>query len=121
MGDAIQARFRSNNLENLNLMINEVLNELKEINGVKDLKIDDVIGENEIFVKIDYAAADRVGLDVQIVGDTIRAAIAGRVASKVTLNNREVELFVRFDEPYRKDLNDLNISARALLPALSLP
>jgi multidrug efflux pump subunit AcrB len=74
---------------------------------VNDLKIDDVIGEDEIFVNIDFKQADRVGLSTKDIGETIRSAISGRVVSQVTLLNKDVNLKVRFKEDYRKNIPDL--------------
>ncbi|MCP4911815.1 MAG: efflux RND transporter permease subunit [Oligoflexia bacterium] len=107
VGSAIEAKFRSNNAERLNQMIQLVLSDMKKTDGITDLKIDDVIGEDEIFVNIDFRQADRVGLNTQQIGDTIRAAVSGSIISQVTLANKDVDLKVRFEKNYRKDINSL--------------
>ena len=107
VGSAIQSRFRSNDSKKLESMIQLVLEDMKQVKGVTDLRIDDVIGEDEVFVNIDFTQADRVGLTTKSIGDTIRAAIAGSVVSQVTLANKDVDLRVQFQKDYRKDLNSL--------------
>jgi multidrug efflux pump subunit AcrB len=107
VGNDIEATFRSNDKSKLYGLINKISAELSKINGVSDLRIDDVIGDDEIFVNIDYQKADRLGLDINNIGSTVRAAISGRRISTVTLNNKDVDLIVRFKEGQRKNLDDL--------------
>ena len=46
-----------------------------------DLKVDDVYGDQEVYLDIDYARADQLGLNVNLIGQNIRAAIAGNIAT----------------------------------------
>jgi multidrug efflux pump subunit AcrB len=107
VGNAIEATFRSNDVNEIYGIINSIKGELAKIPGVSDLRIDDVIGDDEIFVDIDYEKTDRLGLDVKNIGQTIKTAISGNRTAKVTLNNKEIDLIVRFDEPFRKSIKDL--------------
>lgn len=107
VGNDVEATFRSNDSEKLYGMINRIKAELSKIDGVSDLNIDDVIGDDEIFVNIDYKKADRLGLDINNIGSTVRAAISGRRISTVTLNNKDVDLIVRFRESERKNIEDI--------------
>jgi len=107
VGNDIEGTFRSNSESEINLVIEQVVQELKKINGVYDLKTDDVVGDDEIFVQIDYAKADRLGLNVANIGSSIRSAVSGKAISNVTLNNKEVDLMVRLKEEDRTDLNSL--------------
>ena len=107
VGSAIEAKFRSNEHLALQKMIDLVLGDMREIPGVKDLAVDDVIGEDEIFVNIDYQTADRVGLSAEDIGNTLRAAMSGNFTSEVTLANKDVNLKVRLDERFRRDLEDV--------------
>ncbi|MBD65547.1 MAG: hypothetical protein CME62_10090 [Halobacteriovoraceae bacterium] len=108
VGEAINATFRSNDTESLNQMINNIKNDLSQIDGVRDLKVNDILGEEEVKVKIDYAKADQLGLSVDSIGNAIRTALSGTMISKVTLNNKEVDLNVRYLDKYRT--NDQDIS-----------
>lgn len=107
VGSAIEGIFGSNNNENLVKMIEAVKSELIDVEGIKGLRTDDVIGEDEIFVHIDYVQADRVGLNVNQIGETIRTAISGKVASKVTLDNKDVDIKLQFAKISRSNLDDL--------------
>ncbi len=107
VGNAVEATFRSNSDEDLDKMIALIKEELGQVDGVENLQVNDVIGDDEVFVDIDYAKAARLGIDVEHIGSTIRTALSGKRISDVTLNNKEVDLIVRFNQVNRKDIDDL--------------
>jgi multidrug efflux pump subunit AcrB len=107
VGAPINATFRSNKVESIDAMIADITQELSQIKGIFDLKVDDVIGDDEVYVNIDYAKADRLGLTVDDVGKTVRTALSGEIISKVVLDNKEVELMVRFLSPYRDSIEQM--------------
>ncbi|MFT6067790.1 MAG: multidrug efflux pump subunit AcrB [Bacteriovoracaceae bacterium] len=107
VGNAIEATFRSNDVEEIYGMVNGIKAELEKVDGISDLRIDDVIGDDEIFVDIDYEKTDRLGLDVKNIGQTIKTAVSGNRTAKVTLNNKDIDLIVRYKEPFRESIEDL--------------
>ncbi len=107
VGSPIQAKFRSNKKEPMDKMIGLVMKDLSEVDGVLDLKIDDVVGEDEIEILIDFEAADRVGLSAEIIGASIRSGIAGAIVSEVTIQNKEVDLKVQFLDKYKSNIDNL--------------
>jgi len=107
VGDPVNATFRSNNSENLDTVINSVMGTLRDTDGIMDVKVDDVIADQQVYIDIDYEKADRLGLNVDSVGNSIRSALAGKVASNVNLHNKEVDLVVRFNDKMRKNITDL--------------
>ncbi|MCB0417624.1 MAG: efflux RND transporter permease subunit, partial [Bdellovibrionales bacterium] len=108
VGAAINATFRSNNLNHLNTVVENLKGELAKLPGVYDLKIDDVIGDDEVFVHVDYRLADQLGLSVSDVGNTIRTALSGTIVSDVVLDNKEVNLNVKIANLDRETIDDLN-------------
>lgn len=72
------------------------------------MEVQDIYGDEEVFVDIDYEKADLLGLNVDTVGKAIRTAVSGKVISDVNLNNKEVDLVLRYQEPYRQDIADLS-------------
>ena len=108
VGNDIEATFRSNSEKDLNEMMKIVSSELGKTKGVMDLKINDVFGDDEVHINVDYIKADQLGLNVQNIGDTVKTAVSGTIISQVTLDNKDVDLMVRFKEPYRKNVKDLN-------------
>jgi multidrug efflux pump subunit AcrB len=107
VGNDIEATFRSNSKRDLSELIGTIKKELGEEKGVSNLKVDDVFGDDEVYIEIDYTLADRLGLNVENIGSTVRAAIAGLIVSTVTLDNKDVDLMVRFKEPFRRNVKDL--------------
>lgn len=108
VGNAIEATFRSNSEEDLDKMISIIKEKLSKVKGVENLKVNDIVGDDEVFVDIDYAKVARLGIDVSSVGSTIRTAISGKRVSNVTLENKDVDLIVRFNKNYRQDLASLS-------------
>ena len=107
VGNAIEATFRSNSEKDINSMIAAIVEKLEQAPGVENLKVNDIFGDDEVFVDIDYSKASRLGIDVNHIGSVIRTAISGRRISNVTLDNKDVDLVLQFDEKYRKNIDDL--------------
>jgi multidrug efflux pump subunit AcrB len=107
VGAPVTAIFRSNNAKQLQEAIEKVKGQLEEVEGVFDVKIDDVYGEEEVYVDVDSIKAKRLGLSTADIGDTLRAAIAGIPVTNVNVNNREVDYFVRLQDQGRQNSDDL--------------
>jgi multidrug efflux pump subunit AcrB len=108
VGNDIEATFRSNTSESLEKMVEIVKEQLQKIEGISDLKVDDVIGDNEVFVLVDYEKADRLGLTVRSIGDAVQTAVSGQIVSTVTLANKDVDLFVQYASKDREDTESLS-------------
>lgn len=108
VGDPVTVTFRSNNMSQLNAVVKTIKDKLSEVPGVFDAKIDDVFGDDEVTVQLNYDQAARLGLSLADIGLNVRTAIAGQEISDVNLNNKEVNYFLRFDERDKKGIADLN-------------
>lgn len=108
VGNAVEVTFRSNSEVDLEKMVKHSISELSKISGVENVKADYIIGDDEVLVDIDYVKAARLGLSVSEIGSIIRTAISGNRVSNVTLKNKEIDLIVKLDEPYRKNIEDLS-------------
>ncbi len=109
VGSPINATFRSNDPTQLEEAITHLKNKISSVDGVIDLKVDDFVDADEVMVKLDYADADRRGVSVSEVGTTVRAALGGIFVSDVTLNNKEVNLNVKFMDNFRQKESDLGL------------
>ncbi|MBT4761657.1 MAG: efflux RND transporter permease subunit [Bdellovibrionaceae bacterium] len=107
VGAAIEATFRSNSESDINKMIEVIKLELAKKSGIENLKVNDILGDDEVFVDIDYKQLARLGIDVSQVGSVIRTAVSGKRISNVTLENKKVELVLRLKGGYRKNVEDL--------------
>ena len=107
VGEPINATFRANDVEKLDQMLNKITSELGAVEGVLNLKVNDILGEEEIKVRV-----DRLGLSVDSIGNAIRTALSGTMVSKVTLNNKEVDINVRYLDKNRqtdKNIKDIKV------------
>lgn len=108
VGSPVSVTFRSNNAESLELLIQKVSNDLAQHKGAYDIKVDDVFGPDEINVNLFYEKIDQLGLSAQSIGNTVRTALSGAFVSDVTLNNKDVELKVKFGDVSKENIQDLN-------------
>ncbi|MBL7663897.1 MAG: efflux RND transporter permease subunit [Bacteriovoracaceae bacterium] len=107
VGAAVSATFRSNDAKKAKEVIDQVMEVLGKTPGILDLKIEDVVDAEEVFVNLDYSLTDRLGVSVADIGTTVRTAMGGLFVSDVTLNNKEVNLNVKFQDSDRKNYQDL--------------
>lgn len=107
IGDPVTATFRSNDEKQIYGVTDEVTAFLKEKKGIFDVRIDDVFGPDEIFIDVDPIKSSRLGLTHAGAGAMIRTAIAGEIMNDVTLENKDVNYFLRFESDYRKDLKNI--------------
>jgi multidrug efflux pump subunit AcrB len=107
VGNDIEATLRSNSNDDLTRFSNLIVKELEVVKGIRNLQVDNIYGDDEVYINIDYPKADQLGLDIRNIGDTVKAAVSGAIISDVTLNNKDIDLMVRFKEVFRKDIKDL--------------
>ncbi len=107
VGNAIEATIRSNSFSDIDKAISLITDDLKKVKGITDLTVDDIVVGDEIFVNIDYEKVSQLGLDIDKIGSAVRSAIAGTIVSQVTIDNKEVDLFIRFKDNFRTSIDDL--------------
>ena len=82
--------------------------------GARDVKVEQVSGLTQLDVVIDREAVARHGINIADVNETIETAIAGRKASTLIEDQWRFAIVVRFPEPDRADLPEIE---RLLIPA----
>jgi multidrug efflux pump subunit AcrB len=107
IGDPVNATIRANNLEQLDAVVEALTTKLQSVEGVFDVKVDDVMGDEEVHIQVDHEKLARLGLSLQDIGATIRVAIAGQKISDVNINNREVDYVLRLEGPDRETMQQL--------------
>ncbi len=85
----------------------QVRRSLKEIPGVTELSDDYRIGRPELRLRVDRGAAKRVGLDTRTVGNTVRTAVAGQVASTLREGEDEHDIVVNLAPRHRGDVQSV--------------
>ncbi len=104
IGSPIEVKFRSDNINQLDAIIKKIKDEVSQIEGVSDLMVDDIFSEDEIFISLDYEKVGRLGLTVNQVSQSIRTAIAGTIASDVTLDNKKIDIQKKVNTSSKDDL-----------------
>ena len=91
----------------------EIAEVLRPVRGVTDLDYDHLVGQPQLQIAVDRAAAARYGILVQDVQDAIEAATKGRVVTQIFEGERRFDLAVRLardGDPIAR-LRQLTISA----------
>ncbi|MBK7576237.1 MAG: CusA/CzcA family heavy metal efflux RND transporter [Ignavibacteria bacterium] len=77
------------------------------VQGAADIYVEPVNGLPQITVRIDRAACARLGVDVDDVNTTVRAAFAGSVAGVMYEGEKRFDIVVRLDSARRHDPSDV--------------
>lgn len=98
---------------------------MQQINGVKDIKVEQVAGQPYVMIDIDRQQIARFGINVADVQELVTTAIGGRAATQVYEGERRFELSLRFPEPYRNSvtaIGEIRVKAAtgALIPMSDL-
>jgi len=85
------------------------------VDGLADLDDNYGVGRPELRLRIDRGAAKRVGVSTAAVGNAVRTAIAGGVATTLRDGEDEIDIVVQLSPEYREDLQrvlDLRLPGR---------
>ena len=98
---------------------------VQDINGVKDIKVEQVAGQPYLIIDIDRQKIARFGINVADVQEIIATAIGGEAATYVYEGERRFQLTLRFPEPYRNSvaaIGEIRVksSSGALIPMSDL-
>jgi cobalt-zinc-cadmium resistance protein CzcA len=94
-------------LEELRRTGDEIAGILSTVQGVKDLKVEQLFGQPYITIDIDRSKIARYGINVSDVREVIATAIGGEIATTVYEEHRRFGLVVRFPEQYRNSIETI--------------
>ena len=80
---------------------------METMEGVRDIQLTRVSGQNEIAIKLDRGNLARYGLSPGDVLEELEASIGGKEVSRIYQGDVAYDVFVRYSEQYRKNLKDL--------------
>ena len=90
---------------------NEIARAAAGVRGIGDVKIDRILGQQNLTITIDRQAIARHGLNASDVNDAIEAAVGGRAATEIYEGERRFQAVVRYPEALRNSI----ASIRAIL------
>ena len=77
----------------------EIAQVLRGIQGVVDLDYDHLVGQPQLQIVVDRAAAARYGINVQDIQDAVEAATKGRTVTQILEGERRFDLAVKLTQP----------------------
>jgi heavy metal efflux system protein len=112
-------------LDVLNRKAQEIAALMQQIEGVKDIKVEQIAGQPYLTVDIDRQKIARYGINVADVQEIVTTAIGGRPATQVFEGERRFQLVLRFPEAARNSvaaIGEIRVKAAsgALIPMSDL-
>ncbi len=104
VGAPISVEVSGEDFHEVGELARQLRRKLKEIPGVTELGDDYRVGRPELRLQVNRGAARHVGLDTRDVGNTVRTAVAGQVASTLREGEDEHDIVVTLAPSYREDL-----------------
>lgn len=94
-------------LEVLKNKADEIATQIRKVNGSADVQVDQVSGAPQLSIVINRHEIARYGINVEDVQRVIRTAIGGEAAGQIFEDVKRFDIYVRFDEEFRKDMNSI--------------
>jgi cobalt-zinc-cadmium resistance protein CzcA len=103
-------------LETLNEKANEVLEAIKDVPGIKDVGILRNIGQPEVSVILHDHKMAQYGVSIADAQAVIEMAIGGKTASILYEGERKFDIRLRYEEQYRRSVDDIQ---QLMVPTLT--
>ncbi|WP_031526875.1 efflux RND transporter permease subunit [Dyadobacter crusticola] len=103
-------------LEELNNKANEVLEAIKDVPGIKDVGILRNIGQPEVSVILHDHKMAQYGVSISDAQAVIEMAIGGKTASILYEGERKFDIRLRYEEQYRRTVDDIQ---QLMVPTLT--
>ncbi len=107
VGKPVNGTIRSSNPETLAMVSEKIIERLSSVEGIKNIEINDIFGDDRVYIDVNEAVASRLGLSLEGIGSIIRTAVSGSRISNVDLKNKEVDILVEFAPNARSEISDL--------------
>ena len=104
----IAIKIFGDDLDILSTKADELMNKVKSINGVGDLKADKVSGLPQITIKYDYAKIALYGLNIVDINKIVQSSFAGESAGKIYEGSKRFDIVVRMQKELRTDIDDVS-------------
>ncbi len=80
---------------------------LEQVRGIRDVTLVQELGQPSLTIKINRARIARYGLNVADINSLIQTGIGGDVATQVVQGEKQFDLIVRLDRPYRDNPEEI--------------
>jgi len=113
---ALATKIYGDDLKVLEDKSDEIVNIMRQIKGIEDLGVFRVLGQPNLNVTVDRAAAARYQINVADVQDAIQTAVGGNALTQVLKGEARYDLTLRYLPKYR-DTQEAIESIRLLAPS----
>jgi cobalt-zinc-cadmium resistance protein CzcA len=103
----VAVKIFGDDLQSLIAKANEIAKVATAIRGTADIKVDRVMGQQNLTVTIDRQAIARHGLNASDVHDVIEAAIGGKTSTEIYEGERRFQAVVRLPERFRNSVTQI--------------
>ena len=103
-------------LEKLDEISNQVIKQIENVKGIKDVGILRNIGQPEISVILDRERMAAYGIKVADAQAVLEMAFGGKTATQKYEGERKFDIRVRYNQEYRKDEDDM---AKLMVPTIT--
>ena len=100
----VAIKLYGDDLEILRRTARQMKSVIADVRGVKDLQVEPQVEIPQLRIEIDGHQLAKYGLRRQDINEFVETAMNGEVVSEVLIGQRTFDLLVRFDEPYREDI-----------------
>ena len=104
---ALAVKVFGSNLDTLEQKGKAIKQLLEHVRGIRDVTLVRELGQPSLTININRAQIARYGLNVSDINGLIQTAIGGDVATQVVQGEKEFDLVVRLDEPYRNNPEEI--------------
>jgi cobalt-zinc-cadmium resistance protein CzcA len=80
---------------------NQIVNVMRQVRGIEDLGVFEVLGQPNLNIVVDRQRASRYQINVADVQDAVQTAIGGTALTQVLLGERRYDLVLRYLPHYR--------------------
>ncbi|MGA7079832.1 MAG: CusA/CzcA family heavy metal efflux RND transporter [Terriglobales bacterium] len=113
---ALATKVYGDDLKVLEAKSDEIVNIMRQINGIEDLGVFRVLGQPNLNVTVDRDAAARYQINVADVQDAIQTAVGGNALTQVLKGEARYDLTLRYLPKYR-DTQEVIENIRLLSPS----
>ncbi|MDR6197692.1 CusA/CzcA family heavy metal efflux RND transporter [Siphonobacter sp. SORGH_AS_0500] len=94
-------------LDTLHIRANQIAGIIHNIDGVSDIKVEQIVGLPQMLVSYNRARLAQYGVNVSALNQVIKTAFAGETAGVVFEGEKRFDLVVRLDSSHRQDITDI--------------
>ncbi len=106
-GKPVEIQIRGPEYDVLSSIATDIIKVIEDVPNITKIKNSFQKGKPELTVRIDREKAAMLGLNTQMVANTIRTAVNGTEASEYRVGTDEYDITVRFQQNFRRSYNDL--------------